>query len=131
MSFPRKISVACAGLAVALVAPVGAKAGMTLSYIPGDQPACTTKEAQLPNNASQTARANANDSWMDGVSRSPSAMLLPIGRNPNDFPTLSTFPTVFMQPTDSVRDPKPSPSLPSTFANGRKGLPVSTCSKTT
>ena len=129
MSFARKISVACASLAVALVAPVAAGARTVVSYIPGNPPACTTKEAQLPNAGSQTARADAGDSWANGAARSPSTLLLLAGREPNDFLALSTFPTVFMQPFDSARNPKPSPSMPSTFANGQKGLPVSTCSK--
>jgi hypothetical protein len=117
MNFRRTIVVISASAAIVSLAPIGASAGTTVGYIT-NTPACTTKDAQRPNN-SQRRNAAGNDWWM-GTPQSQMTTRMPAGQNPNDFPAaFQTFPTVYSQPTDKDGAP--------TVANGQKTFPVSTC----
>lgn len=110
MNFGRTIWAICMSAAVALAAPAGARAAVTVSYVSPAQ-TCTTKDAQKPN---PNAQPNANPNWWMGTPQNQVATRLPSGRDPNDYPTLQTFPTVYSQPVDTNK-------------NGPKPLSISTC----
>jgi hypothetical protein len=89
---------------VALVAPATARGATIVAYI--------TPGQAKPNINAQKPTANPN--WWMGTPQTQMTTRVPSGKNPNDYPTLQTFPTVSTQPVDK-----------SSGAN--VSLPVSTC----
>ncbi|HEY1975865.1 MAG TPA: hypothetical protein VGG89_04950 [Candidatus Baltobacteraceae bacterium] len=123
MTIARTVFAACASATIALLTPAVAGAVPT-SYLPGAPP-CTTKEAQRPITSLQPSYASS----IQPPVRSEMTMLPPRGHTVNDFPILNTIPTVYAKPSDEAVT-KNSTSQPSTFANGQKALPISTCGST-
>ena len=127
MDFGRTIFATCASAAIVLVAPTVARAVPTVSYMPGAQQECTTKDAQRPNDDALRTNASGNN-WTQITMQRQLTTRMPRGQNPNDFPNaFQTFPTVYVQPSDNDAGPTVTLTPPS-FANGRKTLPLSTCS---
>lgn len=125
MKFGR-IFVTCLSAAIACAAPAVADTAATLSYMPAP-PACTTTDAQRP---VTTNRPNST-AWMQPPAQSQLPIVPPRGENMNDIASrFGMFPMSFAQPSDSIAGPKVAPNQPSTFANGTKAFPVSTCTNT-